>query len=94
MRAQYTALLALFLDSVAYTARADVLEVERIEKRAENTTVIPAPINIEPSQYWDGNDGPWYVWSRRLLGRIMTDELGSGRRLLCNWAHRSKMSAS
>lgn len=61
MRAQYTALLALFLDSVAYAARADVLEVDRIEKRAENTTVIPAPINVEPSQYWDGNDGPWYV---------------------------------
>lgn len=24
-----------------------------------STAVIPAPIVISPSQYWDGNDGPW-----------------------------------
>ncbi|GAB7352318.1 hypothetical protein MBLNU459_g2766t3 [Dothideomycetes sp. NU459] len=59
MRAQYAALLALFLDAAAHSAHADVLEAERIERRAANNTVIPAPINVEPSQYWDGNDGPW-----------------------------------
>jgi len=30
-----------------------------VEKRATNNTVIPAPIQFAPSQYWDGNDGPW-----------------------------------
>nr|POE75569.1 hypothetical protein CFP56_53681 [Quercus suber] len=29
----------------------------RFSKR--NTTVIPAPLNVGPSQYWDGVDGPW-----------------------------------
>ncbi|KAK1086626.1 hypothetical protein LTR48_003397 [Friedmanniomyces endolithicus] len=28
-------------------------------KRAPNTTTIPAPIVVAPSQYWDGIDGPW-----------------------------------
>ncbi|KAK0966962.1 hypothetical protein LTR91_009537 [Friedmanniomyces endolithicus] len=28
-------------------------------KRAQNTTTIPAPIVVAPSQYWDGIDGPW-----------------------------------
>ncbi|RMZ14259.1 hypothetical protein D0864_00238 [Hortaea werneckii] len=37
----------------------------RIERRdddgGENKTVIPAPISVAPSQYWDGiaSDGPW-----------------------------------
>ncbi|KAI6897760.1 hypothetical protein KC334_g10127, partial [Hortaea werneckii] len=35
----------------------------RIERRdddsGENKTVIPAPISVAPSQYWDGIDGPW-----------------------------------
>ncbi|KAK4546905.1 hypothetical protein LTR36_001637 [Oleoguttula mirabilis] len=31
-----------------------------ISRRADkNTTTIPAPIDIAPSQYWEGNDGPW-----------------------------------
>ncbi|KAK4952719.1 hypothetical protein LTR10_009526 [Elasticomyces elasticus] len=30
-----------------------------IVKRAENTTTIPLPIVVAPSQYWDGVDGPW-----------------------------------
>ncbi|KAK4556953.1 hypothetical protein LTR86_005934 [Recurvomyces mirabilis] len=30
-----------------------------LERRKVNTTDIPAPISIAPSQYWDGIDGPW-----------------------------------
>ncbi|QIW95932.1 hypothetical protein AMS68_001450 [Peltaster fructicola] len=32
--------------------------VPRLAARADNLT-IPAAISIGPSQYWDGNDGPW-----------------------------------
>lgn len=36
------------------------IAAERIAPRADqNTTSIPAAIEIAPSQYWDGNDGPW-----------------------------------
>ncbi|KAK5136542.1 hypothetical protein LTR08_002886 [Meristemomyces frigidus] len=32
----------------------------RIDRRADtNTTTIPAAISIAPSQYFEGNDGPW-----------------------------------
>lgn len=62
MRSRYGALLAFFLDSVAGVnirrGTEDVFLGDGLEKRADTTT-IPAAINIEPSQYWDGNDGPW-----------------------------------
>ena len=66
MRPQYAVLVALFLDSVdaiSILRDADTHSIgNRIEKRT-NDTVIPAPINVEPSQYWEGNDGPWFVKS-------------------------------
>lgn len=33
--------------------------LERVAKRAENTTTIPAALSIAAAQNWDGNDGPW-----------------------------------
>ncbi|KAK3113889.1 hypothetical protein LTR53_008369 [Teratosphaeriaceae sp. CCFEE 6253] len=35
------------------------LDSRSVQKRAENTATIPAPIVLAPSQYWDGIDGPW-----------------------------------
>ncbi|KAI5369338.1 Putative aspartic peptidase A1 family, aspartic peptidase domain superfamily [Septoria linicola] len=32
---------------------------ERIEKRADGRTTVPAPLSIAAAQNWDGNDGPW-----------------------------------
>ncbi|CAK4030605.1 hypothetical protein DOTSEDRAFT_19656 [Lecanosticta acicola] len=36
-----------------------LLSRRAIEERATNSTTIPAAIEIGPSQYWDGDDGPW-----------------------------------
>lgn len=30
-----------------------------IAKRGTDKITIPAPISVPPSQFWDGNDGPW-----------------------------------
>ncbi|KAL1297252.1 hypothetical protein AAFC00_004811 [Neodothiora populina] len=67
MRPQYVALVASFLDSVASASTPDVavndLEVPTIARRADSgsasSTVLPTPISVEPSQYWEGNDGLW-----------------------------------
>ncbi|KAH6678196.1 aspartic peptidase domain-containing protein [Halenospora varia] len=31
-----------------------------------NNTTIPAPLVISPSQYWEGNDGPWSTFTLQL----------------------------
>lgn len=68
MRPQYVALVALSLDLVAAVnfvrGAEEIFREDQLEKREENNTVIPAPISVEPSQYWDGNDGPWLVKSK------------------------------
>lgn len=79
MRLQYAALVALFLDSVtAVSVRRGAEDIflqgtGTIEKRADSTT-IPAPINVEPSQYWEGNDGTWLVRT----GAGSSKDLGNG----------------
>lgn len=97
MRPQYAALVAAFLDSVAAASipeTADSIVVpNRLEKRA-NTTVIPAPINVEPSQYWEGNDGPWLVKSQEKSKDATRPhaEKMSGPRLRYKSAIQSRMS--
>lgn len=51
--------------SLSPSQSREIVEAKRTDEhvvvaaRAENSTSIPAAIEIAPSQYWDGNDGPW-----------------------------------
>ncbi|KAK6434036.1 hypothetical protein LTR95_009779 [Oleoguttula sp. CCFEE 5521] len=43
--------------------------VRRLSRRADSSNVtVPAAISIAPSQYWDGNDGPWSSFPLQLGG--------------------------
>ncbi|KAF7185002.1 hypothetical protein HII31_13625 [Pseudocercospora fuligena] len=42
----------------SFAARRSPTEDISLAKRAESTT-YPAALSLGPSQYWDGNDGPW-----------------------------------
>ncbi|KAI5239600.1 acid protease [Aureobasidium subglaciale] len=63
MRFQTAALSALLLEFAASQDSSGManlgFQTERLQRREENTTTIPLPINVAPSQYWDGADGPW-----------------------------------
>lgn len=64
------ALLANAVDALSLpeiSVRALGRRLSRRDDSANNVT-IPAAISIAPSQYWDGNDGPWSSFPLQLGG--------------------------
>ena len=49
---------ALALPSIAWP-RTETSRVSQLWRRRDNSDKIPSAISIAPSQYWEGNDGPW-----------------------------------
>ncbi|KAK4506800.1 hypothetical protein PRZ48_000533 [Zasmidium cellare] len=58
--ARPTALALALLPLASAWSIPSLRNEQRLHARADaNKTTIPAAINIGPSQYWDGDDGPW-----------------------------------
>lgn len=45
--------------SIPWTKRHEISNTASLERRANSASTIAAPLTIPPSQYWEGNDGPW-----------------------------------
>ena len=49
-----------------------------LEPRQNASVASPLPISVGPSQYWDGNDGPWSSFamvSMRSSPSLLTESL-------------------
>jgi len=44
----------------------------RLDKKAVDNDTVATPLNVEASQHWDGNDGPWSIVNTEYAGHSLT----------------------